>query len=285
LLVLCLGLFLVAGAQAQNYIYTFYDGPNGTGKVMATYTGPLVLVDQYVPTTGVVLYPANLGGTIPPTVSPTRLQPCNTVAWVYPEFSGIFCFSPGFGQGILEVLFSGPNPTTPGTYNLLSAYGGPGDIQTFDSSNNPTGVSNPILSFTIALAPPPIPKYSCAGFQDPFDQALSLKQKVQRAIPLKIQLLDSNGNAMTDSMIPAPVVNISYTAKDSVAVDDTADLDAVGHSSVGNLFSYDPTTLTWQFNLSSSPFTALGTYTVTVNSGDASQYLVSPTCTGTFVRK
>ncbi len=129
--------------------------------------------------------------------------------------------------------------------------------------------------------------YSCAGFQSPFDVALSLKQKVQRAIPLKMQLLDASGNVVTDTTIAgaAPVVNINYTAVNSTAVDETSLLDPIGQSSNGNSFSYNSTTQTWQYNLSSSPFSASGTYTVTVTTGDATQYSVSPTCSGTFVRK
>jgi hypothetical protein len=130
------------------------------------------------------------------------------------------------------------------------------------------------------------PNYSCAGFQSPFNVALSLKQKVQRAIPLKVQLLDGS-NAVTDATIAgaAPVVSITFTAVSSPAVDETSLLDAVGQSSAGNSFSYNSTTQTWQYNLATSPFNASGTYTVSLSTGDATKYSVSPTCSGTFVRQ
>jgi hypothetical protein len=114
-------------------------------------------------------------------------------------------------------------PTTPGTYatcGFPNCFGAINKISTRFADNSSV-YSKAILSFTLALA---TPNYSCAGFQDPFDQPLSLKQKVQRAIPLKIQVLDSSSNVMTNTMIVAPVVNISYAATDSVAVDETAEL-------------------------------------------------------------
>jgi hypothetical protein len=62
------------------------------------------------------------------------------------------------------------------------------------------------------------------------------------------------------------------------------DLLPEGKSSTGNQFTFDPTTKTWQFNLDTSPLSAPGTYTVSVYSGDGSQYAVSPTCSQTFTR-
>jgi hypothetical protein len=131
------------------------------------------------------------------------------------------------------------------------------------------------------------PMYACTGFQPPFNVSLSLKPKVQRAIPLKAQLFDTSNSVVTDTTIAgaAPVVNIAFTAVNSPAVDETSLLDAVGQSSSGNSFTYNATTQTWQYNMATTPFTAAGTYTVTVNSADATKYAVSPTCTGTFVRQ
>jgi hypothetical protein len=62
-----------------------------------------------------------------------------------------------------------------------------------------------------------------------------------------------------------------------------ADLVAKGNSSTGNQFTFDSATNTWQFNLDTSPLTASGTYTVSVQTGDGSQYAIS-TCSQTFSR-
>ena len=50
----------------------------------------------------------------------------------------------------------------------------------------------------------------------------------------------------------------------------------------GNIFEYNPDTLMWQFNLKTKNYTAPGTYTITMKSGDENEYLVE-TCTATFV--
>ena len=81
------------------------------------------------------------------------------------------------------------------------------------------------------------------------------------------------------------MVNISFAGVSGPAVDETADLMPAGQSSSGNTFTYDLSTGEWQYNVASSPFTASGTYTVTLASGDATKYTVSPTCTGKFVRR
>ncbi|GAH23316.1 unnamed protein product, partial [marine sediment metagenome] len=41
----------------------------------------------------------------------------------------------------------------------------------------------------------------------------------------------------------------------------------------------------WHYNLKTRDYSASGTYTVLVDTGDASEYLVDPTCVGEFVIK
>src|SRR5262249_42884928 len=75
--------------------------------------------------------------------------------------------------------------------------------------------------------------YSCAGFQAPFDVALSLKTRTNRAIPLKAQLFDSSGNPVTPATLAGarpPVVNVSYASGTSAAVDETSLLEPLGAS-------------------------------------------------------
>ena len=133
---------------------------------------------------------------------------------------------------------------------------------------------------------PALPTYSCRGFESPFNVPLVLKQKVQRTIPVQAQLYDV-GKSVTDTTIAgaAPVVHISFTAVSGAAVDESSLLEAAGQSGSGRSFSYSSTTQTWQYNMSTKPFTASGTYTVFLSSGDPTKYSVSPTCSGTFVRQ
>jgi hypothetical protein len=141
--------------------------------------------------------------------------------------------------------------------------------------------------FALAVhAGPPAPTYSCLGFDSPFNVSLLMKQSNNRVIPIKATLEDQNGVPLNSSTIAgaAPVVNISFTGATGPAVDETAELLPAGESSSGNSFTYNPSTGEWQYNMASSPFTASGTYTVTLATGDATKYGVSPTCSGTFVR-
>jgi len=131
-----------------------------------------------------------------------------------------------------------------------------------------------------------VPSFACTGFQSPFDVPVSVGKKTNRAIPLKAQLFDSSHNLVTPTTLGAaqgPVVNVSYKSDSGPAVDNPELLDPLWQSSSGNLFNFDPTTGTWWFNLATTQFTASGTYTVTLQSGDPS-YLLFPQCSGQFVR-
>lgn len=81
------------------------------------------------------------------------------------------------------------------------------------------------------------------------------------------------------------MVEVSHASGISSALDVTSLLASVRQSSTGNQFNFDEPTGTWWFNLDSSSYAAPGTYTVKLKSGDTSKYVVSPNCTGTFVRK
>lgn len=268
-LVVCT-LFVASAAWGQNYVYTFYDGSNGTGNVLAVYTGPLITASLNGTNAGqAFVVDTTLDG-----FTSTALQNC---AWAS-NINNVGCSSSTFYSFALVFNQYGP-PMSLGTYNLGSPY-----TTIFSNFNIPGVARFNAASFTIALA---VPNYSCTGFEAPFDVALSLKQKVQRAIPLMVQLFDASGNLITDTTIAgaAPVINVSYAAVNSAAVDDTSLLDAIGQASTGNVLKYNSTTQTWQFNLGTSAFTAPGTYTVSLRTGDSTSYTVSPTCIGTFVRQ
>jgi hypothetical protein len=81
------------------------------------------------------------------------------------------------------------------------------------------------------------------------------------------------------------VVNVSYSASDAGEAQDlTDDLDPPGTASAGNVFQFDPSTESWRYQLGTRPYSAVGTYTVTMTSGDASSYIIEPTCSGKFER-
>lgn len=152
------------------------------------------------------------------------------------------------------------------------------------SGGGPIAVDN----VSLAWSPITTPTYSCTGFQSPFNVSLMLAKKTNRAIPLKLQLFDGSNNLVTPATLgtaASPVVNVSYSSGASNAIDESALLNPLGQSSSGNQFSFDPTTQIWWFNLATTNFSAQGTYTVTLQSGDTSKYQVSPQCSGTFVRQ
>jgi len=291
--VFCLGLFLATAAQAQNYVYKFYDGQDGTGNVMATYTGPLITKDlTNTATNGVLLNSANLGNLS--GLSASALQPCTLLvgtltATAFPvagDYGYIQCVTATPQNQTIELFTVFPSltlPQTPGVYNVApmpSPFFTAGGFIFFLTYSVPS-----IESMSISLA---VPTYSCTGFQPPFDVPLLLKQTTQQAIPPKAQLFDTSQNVVTDTTIAGapPVVTVSYTAVNgTTAVDETDLLDPLSQSSSGNSFGYDANTQTWHYNLSTSPYSAAGTYTVTLTTGDATKYAVSPTCSGVFVRQ
>jgi hypothetical protein len=56
---------------------------------------------------------------------------------------------------------------------------------------------------------------------------------------------------------------------------------SAGAGTDGNQFEFLDSK--WQFNLKAKNYSATGTYTTTLESGDTDEYLVDPTCTGSFV--
>jgi YVTN family beta-propeller protein len=130
----------------------------------------------------------------------------------------------------------------------------------------------------------PVPRYSCTGFEAPFNEPILLKARVNRAIPLRMKLF-SDSTPITDFNIAEalPVVNVSFSTGGGPAVDVTDQLEPLSQASEGNSFRYDSSDEHWVFNLGTKPYKNAGTYTVTVKPGGMS-YGVSPTCTGQFVR-
>ena len=119
---------------------------------------------------------------------------------------------------------------------------------------------------------------SCVGFEPPLDQG-SVRVKKNRVLPLKAELFE-DGVALTDLDIAAPVVEVIFdpgTGQDPELVEALA----VGQGDEGNQFVFTDEGK-WQFNLSTKPYTALGTYTVTMKPGSP-EYELNPACTVQFV--
>jgi YVTN family beta-propeller protein len=142
-------------------------------------------------------------------------------------------------------------------------------------------VSNVYDNTVTAIGIEKLPVYSCLGFEAPMDVE-TVTVKKNRALPLKAQLLDSDGTPITDLDIKAPpVIQITYKPETGEAVDVTDQAVPVGLGTDGNQFEF--TGEQWQYNLNTTNFHAAGTYTIEIVSGDA--YDISPSCTAKFLIK
>lgn len=124
----------------------------------------------------------------------------------------------------------------------------------------------------------------CVGFEPPMVKG-AVTVKKNRVLPLKAQLVDAEGYAVTDGDIPAaPVLQVLYDSGNNDAVDVTDYALPAGAGTEGNQFVYTAEEK-WQFNLKTKNYSAPGTYAVYMMSGDKSRYAIGPTCQGTFVIK
>ena len=103
--------------------------------------------------------------------------------------------------------------------------------------------------------------------------------KKNRALPLKAELFDSEGVVVTDADIDPPVVQVIYEAGTQASEDVTEQAVPVGLATEGNQFVFEDGK--WRYNLKTKPFSATGTYTITMVPGDS--YVIQPTCTAQFV--
>jgi hypothetical protein len=123
---------------------------------------------------------------------------------------------------------------------------------------------------------------TCTGFEPPMDKG-AVKVKKNRVLPLKAELLDDAGNILTDAEITAPpVIQVMFDPVAGGDVEDvTEDALSAGQGDDGNQFVF--TGSNWQFNLKTKNYSAPGTYTITMESGDDCEYFIESTCTATFV--
>lgn len=127
------------------------------------------------------------------------------------------------------------------------------------------------------------PVLSCTGFEPPMDAGPVVVKKKNRALPLKAQLFDAIG-AVTDlDIVSVPVLQVIFSSVGGgPPVDVTDDSLAGGRGTEGNQFVFTEEGK-WQFNLKTKNYTAEGTYTITMVSGDESEYIIDPTCTAQYV--
>ena len=132
---------------------------------------------------------------------------------------------------------------------------------------------------------PQAPAYACNGFFAPANEDVALGAKVERTIPLKMELLN-DGVPVTNSTLAGiePVVNVTFQSTLGPAADGTALLPSVSKCKQGNKFRYDVTTGQWILNFCTPDYESAGTYTVTTESGNSDTYGISPTCKVKFIR-
>lgn len=124
---------------------------------------------------------------------------------------------------------------------------------------------------------------TCIGFEPPMDNG-PVTVKKNRALPLKAVLNDASGLPITNTDIVAPpVIQVLFDSGISGEdpVDVTDDALPAGQGTEGNQFEFSSGK--WHFNLKTKNYTALGTYTTSMVSGDSAEYVIDPTCVGIFV--
>ena len=125
---------------------------------------------------------------------------------------------------------------------------------------------------------------ACTGFESPMNKS-PVRVKKNRALPLKAGLFGSDTFARTDAdLVAPPVVQVvlAPTVENNSDPVTAYDVLPAGKGSEGNQFVFTDEGV-WQFNLKTSGFTAPGTYTITMESGDSETYYFSQQCNAEFV--
>lgn len=148
-----------------------------------------------------------------------------------------------------------------------------GDQMWFSGKDLDTGI------YAIGYAVPAV--YYCIGFEPPMGEG-AVKVKKNRVLPFKAELIDGLAFPVTDADIVAPpVIQVIFEPMVGDAVDVSPDALPAGHGTEGNQFEFSNGK--WQFNLKTRNYSAPGTYTVTMISGNEREYVIESTCTAVFV--
>ncbi len=157
------------------------------------------------------------------------------------------------------------DPDIPGTYAIY--------FLAKDSGGNV--VARTDIQVLIGGAPPAGPAYACDGFVAPLDAPVVLKKK-NRVLPLRMTLADDEGTLMTGADISAaPVMQLTYNGAGTNDVVDLDSVDTAGQGDDGNVFTFGDDY--WALNMKTKGL-APGDYTITVVSGDSTEYVIDPTC-------
>lgn len=124
----------------------------------------------------------------------------------------------------------------------------------------------------------PLPTLSCEGFKPPADRDVRINRP-NRVVPLRMQLVDEDGFFVGDYELASPVLQVAYSSGGDFA-EFAEELNYAGRGDEGNQFLFDGGE--WAFNLGTRGL-ASGTYQLSVASGDASEYVVDPSCEVTVV--
>ena len=123
----------------------------------------------------------------------------------------------------------------------------------------------------------PVPTYSCSGFEPPFNNIITVKNK-NRCIPLRTELFNADGLPITDADIMSPPI-IDYAYLPNLpSPSDTTVFDGLppAVATDGNEFVFEDGK--WHFNIKIRDYYEnAGTYTFMMKSGDESEYLIDST--------
>lgn len=177
-----------------------------------------------------------------------------------------------------------------GDIYVSSSYPDNVGISIFDSTGHflksikSTSFVGPVtIEFGPSQNPCTVPKpLTCTGFAPPMGK-YRVRVKKNRVLPLKVQLFDSEGFAITPSDISEPpIIQILYKSTETALAEDVSS-DAIppGGATTGNQFLYVDGQ--WQFNLQTKCYSAPGTYEICIVSGDKSEYQITSPCKSSFV--
>ena len=146
-------------------------------------------------------------------------------------------------------------------------------------SLSPSGLRVEIASATANS----VPNLSCEGFENPISNGPMIVRN-NRVLPLKAQLVDPYGIVIIDTDIISPpflqVVRVNNGGEPPIDV--TSESISAGHGSERNQFVFTSDGK-WQFNLMTRNYSAPGTYTISILTGDSTEYGINPSCTATFI--
>lgn len=148
--------------------------------------------------------------------------------------------------------------------------------------HNKGAVSTSPLHPSTGFNPNNLKIVSCAGFAPPLGNG-PVTVKGGRVLPVRVEIFDADGFPVDDSDLSSPpVIKVVFTAKGGgEAVDVTDSAPAAGQGTEGNQLEYKGAQ--WRYNLSTRFYSAPGAYTITIESGNPSEYLIDSPETSFFI--